>query len=72
MRTLYLRNVPDDVVSNLEELAAAAGMSVSAYATRELGQVSAHLENLRLLRTLPRVEVGTQDILQALDEARGR
>jgi hypothetical protein len=36
MKTLYLRNVPDDVSAALEELAAKESMSVSALAVREL------------------------------------
>ena len=33
MKTLYLRNVPDEVGDKLERLAAREGMSVSAFAT---------------------------------------
>jgi len=40
MRTLYLRNVPDDVVERLERLAARDATSVSAVAIRELAEVS--------------------------------
>jgi predicted nucleic acid-binding protein len=36
MRTLYLRNVPDDVAERLERMARREGMSLSAFATREL------------------------------------
>ena len=36
MRTLYLRNVPDEVVARLERLALLAGTSVNVLAVREL------------------------------------
>jgi hypothetical protein len=41
MRTLYLRNAPDEVVERLERLAARDATSVSAVAVRELAEVSA-------------------------------
>ena len=53
MRTLYLRNVPDDVVERLERLAARHGMSVSALALRELTEASRRVDNARLLAELP-------------------
>ena len=34
MRTLYLRNVPDDVVERLERLAVEAGLPLSSFAVR--------------------------------------
>jgi len=49
MRTLYLRNVPDEVVERLERLAAQQGMSVSAVALRELSEASRRADNPRLL-----------------------
>ena len=36
MRTLYLRNVPDEVLDRLEKLARDSKMSVTAVAIREL------------------------------------
>jgi hypothetical protein len=61
MGTLYLRNVPGDVVARLERLAAAAGLSVSALAARELAEVSRRADNPALLDDLPDlgVDVGT-------------
>lgn len=53
MRTLYLRNVPDDVIERLELLAARAGTSVSSIAVRELADVSRRADNERLLAALP-------------------
>lgn len=53
MRTLYLRNVPDDVVERLERLAARDGTSVGAVAVRELAAVSRRADHPALLGALP-------------------
>ncbi len=53
MRTLYLRNVPDDVVERLERLAARDATSVAAVAVRELAEVSRRADNPALLGALP-------------------
>lgn len=53
MRTLYLRNVPDDVIERLERLAALDGTSVTAVAVRELAEVSRRADNPALLGILP-------------------
>jgi len=70
MRTLYLRNVPDDVVANLEELARRERMSVSAFAVRELAAASGWAANQRLLEALPVIEVDNSDIVEAIEEGR--
>jgi plasmid stability protein len=56
MRTLYLRNVPDEVGERLERMAAREGLSVSALAVRELSVASRRADNpaLLLLRIVPR------------------
>jgi plasmid stability protein len=53
MRTLYLRNVPDDVVERLERLAARDATSVGAVAVRELADASRRADNPALLGALP-------------------
>lgn len=53
MKTLYLRNVPDDVVERLERLAELAKTSVSAVAVRELTEASRRADNPALLETCP-------------------
>lgn len=53
MRTLYLRNVPDEVGERLERLAAREGLSLSAYAARELAVISRRADNASLLAALP-------------------
>lgn len=70
MRTLYLRNVPDDVVQRLETLAGREGLSVSAMAVRELTASSRRADNLTLLGDLPGLNVSTADVLDALHEGR--
>ncbi|MGY1669397.1 hypothetical protein [Geodermatophilus sp. SYSU D00710] len=70
MRTLYLRNVPDDVVERLERMADREAMSVAALAVRELTAVSRRADNPALLRALPDLGIPTQDVLEALDADR--
>ena len=70
MRTLYLRNVPDDVVERLSRLAARDGSSVAAVALRELADVSRRADNAALLQALPDLGIPTQELLQDLDAVR--
>lgn len=71
MRTLYLRNVPDDVIARLERLATKDATSVSAVAVRELAEVSRRADNPALLGELPDLDVDTATILDDLDAERG-
>jgi plasmid stability protein len=70
MRTLYLRNVPDEVVARLERLAARDSSSVSAVAVRELADVSRRADNPELLGALPDLEVDVTTVVSSLDAAR--
>jgi plasmid stability protein len=70
VRTLYLRNVPDEVVARLERLAARDGMSVSAVAIRELADVTRRVDNAALLGELPDHDVETEEIVAALESGR--
>ena len=70
MRTLYLRNVPDEVVERLQRLADRDGTSVGAVAVRELADVSRRADNAALLGVLPDLDVATAEILHDLDAAR--
>ncbi|HVM02409.1 MAG TPA: hypothetical protein VM263_07030 [Acidimicrobiales bacterium] len=72
MRTLYLRNVPDEVGRRLEALAAREGLSVSAFAVRELGEVARRADNPALLGDLPDLGVSADDVVAGLDEGRAR
>jgi len=71
MKTLYLRNVPDDVIERLERLAARERSSVSAVAIRELAQVSRRADNQDLLGALPDSGLETAVIVSELDAGRG-
>jgi hypothetical protein len=70
MRTLYLRNVPDEVVERLERLAARDATSVGAVAVRELADVSRRADNPALLGDLPDFEIDAAAIVA--DVADGR
>ena len=70
MRTLYLRNVPDDVIARLERLAARDATSVGAVAVRELAEVSRRADNPALLGSLPDLDVNPAAILHDLDAGR--
>lgn len=72
MRTLYLRNVPDEVLDRLERLAAQESMSVSAVALRELTEASRRADNPRLLGKLPDHGVSSMAIVEGLDTERMR
>lgn len=70
MKTLYLRNVPEDVVDRLGRLAARDGMSVAAVAVRELADVSRRADNPALLGALPDFTIPASEL--ADDVSAGR
>lgn len=70
MRTLYLRNVPDEVVERLERLAAREATSVGALAVRELAAASRRADNPALLGELPDLDVSADDVVAGLDADR--
>jgi plasmid stability protein len=70
MRTLYLRNVPDDVVRRLERLAARDGTSVGAVAVRELADVTRRADNPTLLGLLPDLNADVTAIVADLSGER--
>lgn len=70
MRTLYLRNVPDEVVDRLERLAELEHSSVSALAVRELADVSRRVDNAALLGALPDLGVDSEKLVQGLADER--
>ncbi len=72
MRTLYLRNVPDDVVRRLEQLAARDGTSVGAVAVRELADVSRRADNPALLGVLPDLDIAVATIVDDLNSERAQ
>jgi hypothetical protein len=70
MRTLYLRNVPDDVVERLERLASSDGMSVGALAVRELDEVSRRADNPALLGDLPDLGIDPAELVSDIEVGR--
>lgn len=70
MKTLYLRNVPDEVVRRLERLAEREGFSVSAFAVKELSEVSRRADNPVLMGALPDLGIDIDVILRDLDSER--
>jgi len=72
MKTLYLRNVPDAVGEGLEQLAAREGISVSAFATRELANIAQRAANPALLGDLPDLGVAPEAVVASLEEGRSR
>jgi plasmid stability protein len=68
--TLYLRNVPDEVSRRLATLAQRAGLSVSAFALRELREVARRADNPALLGDLPDFDVSPADVVADLEAGR--
>lgn len=64
MKTLYLRNVPDEVTDRLERLAAREGLSVSALALRELAESAKRADNAALLSGLSGAAVSAEEIVR--------
>jgi hypothetical protein len=70
MRTLYLRNVPDEVVERLGRMAKLEGTSVNSVAIRELAEASRRVDNAALLGSLPDYNIPMSEILEELDRSR--
>lgn len=70
MRTLYLRNVPDEVIERLERLAAHDKTSVSSVAVRELAEASRRVNNPALLGILPDLNIDATTVTEDLDAER--
>jgi plasmid stability protein len=67
---LYLRNVPEELSKRLAALAAREGLSVSAFALRELAESSRRADNPALLGELPDLDVDPANVVA--DLAAGR
>lgn len=70
VKSLYLRNVPDDVGRRLAALAAREGMSVSSFALRELTAIAKSADNPALLGDLPDMRISSVDVVADLQDAR--
>ena len=70
MRTLYIRNVPDDVAKDLEALAEAEGLSVNALAVRELTSAARRAGNAKLLADLPTIPIDIDEVIDDIHASR--
>jgi hypothetical protein len=70
MKTLYLRNVPEEVTDRLERLAAREGLSVSALAIRELAVAVRRADNPALVADLPDLGISAAETVRVLEEGR--
>ena len=70
MKTLYLRNVPADVIARLERLAQREKASVSAVAIRELAEATRRVDNPELLADLADLNIDTADLVNDIDAER--
>lgn len=70
MKTLYLRNVPDEVIDRLQRLAARDAMSVNAVAVRELAEVTRRVDNAAVFASLPDLGISNAEIVEAVEEGR--
>jgi plasmid stability protein len=70
MKTLYLRNVPDEVSARLASLAAREGLSLSSFAVRELTEASRRANNTALLGELADLDVSAEDVVADLQATR--
>ncbi|HET8682317.1 MAG TPA: hypothetical protein VFM54_10650 [Micromonosporaceae bacterium] len=72
--TLYIRDVDDAVAETLKERAAAAGMSLSAYAARELANIAARPTNAEIVQRLKAKDrsagPSTAEIVEAVRNSR--
>jgi hypothetical protein len=70
MKTLYLRNVPAEVIERLERLAEREKTSVSSLAVRELTAASRRVDNPDLLGELPDLNVDAAKLVHDIDAER--
>lgn len=62
--------MPDDVSRRLAELARREGLSVSAFAVRELSEVACRAENPALLAGLPDFGIPADDVVADVEAGR--
>ncbi|MFL0177509.1 MULTISPECIES: FitA-like ribbon-helix-helix domain-containing protein [Mycobacteriaceae] len=70
MRSLQIRNVPDDLMERLEQLARASNTSVEAVAIGELDLATRRVDNAALLATLPDLSNPTEAIVEHVRASR--
>lgn len=73
MKTIYIRNVPDDVVDRLTQLSHAEGMSVSAYAAKGLADLSARESNRHAFAAMTALsDVTLEEIVGDVERSRAQ
>lgn len=72
VRTLYIRNVPDEVAARLESLAAAKGVSLNTLAVRELTDAARRSFNAAILADLPELGLDLDEVAEIIREGRDR
>ena len=70
VRTLYVRNVPDDVVERLEQVAAREGVSVNSVVVKELEGLARRTRNAEIFDAMPVTDITTAEILSATADGR--
>jgi len=72
MATLYVRNVPAEVVQRLQRMAERDGISVNTLAIRELTAAAMRRRNAELLASIPKADLSltADEIVAAIHEAR--
>ncbi len=70
MKTLHLRNVPEEVVERLERLARQQKMSVSAVAIRELDASTRRVDNAALMASWPDLPIDPAEIVADIEADR--
>lgn len=70
MKTLYLRNVPDEVSEGLSHLATREGLSVSAFAVRELAETARRARNASLLGELADLDAPAAEVVADIEAGR--
>ncbi|MGD9694640.1 MAG: antitoxin [Thermoleophilia bacterium] len=72
MKTLYVRNVPDEVAAELKALAAAEGLSVNGLVLRELAGVARRARNAAIFARMSAREdrLTADEIVELIREGR--
>jgi antitoxin FitA len=70
VRTLYIRNVPDEVAETLERLAKEEGVSLNAFVLEELTHRARRAKNAEVFARLPKLDVPREAIRRAVQEAK--
>jgi hypothetical protein len=72
MRTLYIRNVPDEVAATLDRLAKEEGVSLNAFVLEELAHRARRAKNAEIFANIPGppAHLSSEEIVRAIHEGR--